>query len=858
MIEELEKHFHTLDLTVTHSGNLFAGDDVEARRRELVERADVLLLLVSADFLASVLCQADAQRAIRRGLDGGALVAGVLARPCLTPPWVSRVPCFPTNGKPVTQWASRDEALTDTANGLLSLLEDRQQESESDCPFPGLEFFDEDRAPYFFGREEELVQAVELLGSAAPRRRWLQIEGASGAGKSSFARAGIVPAVRAGRLRDGPPQWHIASFYPGVDPVWNLARALHATLPGLAEHRSSSEVRAALSADATALSGLLADYTPAGHGVLLLVDQLEEALTLEGEALSSVQRFDQLLAHAIEDADGSLHLVTTMRSDCTARFAMLPSIEKLLNTHAARYNLSHIMGSEGLRRAIERPARIANLTWEPGLPERILGDALDSPGALPLVAHVLSALWSERVDNTLTNAAYERLGRVGGALARSADALVDGLGERGRERARKLLLRLVRLGQDGEKTTRKSAAREAVLRAAGGDHEAEVVLRRLSGGLELGQAPGRGRASVRLLTIGSEEGAERVELLHDALMEQWKTFAGWIREAEHDLALRREVEDASQTWEKAGRRSDSLARGAVLARLQGADRSALTREAQKFLDRAEMERKRSVLQRRLLYGVLLALLAGGASAYLLSKMRGTDRAAAEVRFYALQSELVRREAGLAPQSLLAVEAWNRGCMKERPWYHFWHVYPPIEVERALYNAVYSDDAPEVRPGESVEVPDAATELDGEHLRVLPGDNKVHLFTSDRRERFLSGHTAAVNCAVYSPDGLRIVTASDDGTVRIWRADGAAGSVALRTGAKRVVKAAFSRDGTHLIAATDDHRIITWVSEVDALANMACERAGRNFTPEEWETYFGDTDYRNTCDLGAPVKARRIR
>src|SRR5262249_12529564 len=68
-----------------------------------------------------------------------------------------------------------------------------------ECPFPGLEAFDESLAAVFFGREAETSEAVAKLGSAAEgHRRWLQIEGPGGVGKSSLARAGIVSAVRKG------------------------------------------------------------------------------------------------------------------------------------------------------------------------------------------------------------------------------------------------------------------------------------------------------------------------------------------------------------------------------------------------------------------------------------------------------------------------------------------------------------------------------------------------------------------------------------------------------------------------------------------------------------------------------------
>jgi hypothetical protein len=185
-------------------------------------------------------------------------------------------------------------------------------------PFPGLEFFDEDRAAYFFGREDEVGEARAMLGGASPHWRWLQIDGPSGAGKSSFARAGLVPAVRASGIAGGAKSFWIAVLRPGPDPVASLARALRAALPVLSDALASDEIEANLRARPAALRGLLADHA-GGRGVLVLVDQLEEVFTLAGADKAAVERFDALLSEALADAEGPLYLVTTVRSDFTGR-----------------------------------------------------------------------------------------------------------------------------------------------------------------------------------------------------------------------------------------------------------------------------------------------------------------------------------------------------------------------------------------------------------------------------------------------------------------------------------------------------------------------------------------------------------
>src|SRR5262249_26522419 len=150
----------------------------------------------------------------------------------------------------------------------------------------------------------------------------------------------------------------------------------------------------------------------------------------------------------------------------------------ILNTEAVRHDLTE-MSRPSLRAAIEGPAKLAGLTFEPGLAARILEDALAAPGRLPLLANLLHALWVRRHDNAVGKAAYDALGGVSGALPRIADALLEGLGKDGRERAQKLLISLVTVTK--ETALRAAVPRGEAVLAAGSGEKAEKVLSRLLG-----------------------------------------------------------------------------------------------------------------------------------------------------------------------------------------------------------------------------------------------------------------------------------------------------------------------------------------------------------------------------------------
>jgi hypothetical protein len=632
-IEQLESHLSILrrEGLVDHWRQrcVLPGDSLTTQVDAHLDEADIIILAISADFFASdYLHDAHISRALARDMAGSARVIPLILRAV---EWKStalgRFQPLPDDGEPINSREDKDSAWFDVVRGLMQILETtspssvlpgedagslRPNELDPPCPFPGLAFFDEERAADFFGREAEVGDVLAKLAAPGPPLRWLQIDGPSGAGKSSFARAGIVPAVRAGKLAGRAEAWVTAVLRPGHDPIANLAEAmLKQAKPPLAIQRSLDEVTRDLSASPTALKSLLRESVPRGHGVLLLVDQLEETFTLAHPSEGSVKQFDALLAAALDDEDRPFVLVTTIRSDFVAKMGELPALEERLSKlQVVRFYLPEMDEAE-LRRAIEKPAERAGLSYEPGLIDRIVedastsrgaaDDASTSRGALPMVAHVLEALYTRREGRTLKLGAYELVGRVGGALAKSADAVIDGLDDQDRGRAQKLLLRLVKVGR-GSENTRQTASREAALGAAGGGPEAERVLERLSSG--------RAKGLARLVVVSREAGNERVDLAHDALIHQWATLRDWIKNERKTLELRDDVEDSTRIWEASGRHESLLPRSAPLERLALADRTSLTGPAREYLRAAEQKQEAAERRQRLLVAGLVALVIG--------------------------------------------------------------------------------------------------------------------------------------------------------------------------------------------------------------------------------------------------------
>ncbi len=500
-------------------------------------------------------------------------------------------------------------------------------------PFPGLLHFDEDRAHFFFGRTSEIEQCLTRLGGTdGGYRRWLQIDGPSGAGKSSLARAGIVPAIRRNRITNGPKRWLTAVFRPGNQPLENLAESVVLALqpivpssvlpPQAVEDLCSAETR---------LRRVLR-YSPDGYGFLLVIDQLEEIFTLQVDS-DERRRFDQQLADALDDRDGPLHLLSTIRSDFASRLELLPQLADRLNQRASRFFLKPMDASK-LDSAIAGPLRLAGLGWEGDLPQRLVGEVEGSDGALPLLSHALEMLWRERTsDGDLTLASLNSLGGVAGALAGKADSVIDGLSTRDRERARRGLLELVQIGR-GHKDVRRPRSRQQVLSAIGGE-DAEQVLARLSGGRDPESPPLN--VPPRLVTVSrsGDDSHDRVDLIHEALLEHWPRLRDWIEEDRRVLELRQDLSAARHAWQKAGCSQDGLPAGAQLAYYRGETleapqardfRQRMDDDSKRFLEQASSRELRRSRRFRAFLAALVALLVISVAAAWWALTKGQEAA----------------------------------------------------------------------------------------------------------------------------------------------------------------------------------------------------------------------------------------
>ena len=419
-----------------------------------------------------------------------------------------------------------------------------------ECPYRGLEVFDVEHAPFFFGREaltEWLVVALRPTPSGQ-ENRFLAILGASGSGKSSLARAGLVAALERGAI-DGSGDWPIVILKPGRDPIESLAVAL----TGLGgTHPSPVVVQGLMAALCSAESTLhltarlaLRD-APRSRRVVVLVDQSEEVFTLCEDEAARKALFDNLL-YAATVADGQAIVVLTLRADFYGKCGSYPALAAAMSDHQL---LVGPMTEDELCRAIERPAYLVGCELGEGLSDLLIDDVKGQAGALPLLQFTLKELWTMRDVRRLTHATYRAMGGVRGAIERRADEIYRSFNPEEQGICRRIFLHLVQLGEGtGDTTKRRVSYRELLPQ----DPEPAEAVRKVL--LRLADPKAR-----LITTTGADvpEAEGSVEVAHEALIRHWSELRKWIDAEIEFLRSWDRLRATARRWKKEDRRRDLL------------------------------------------------------------------------------------------------------------------------------------------------------------------------------------------------------------------------------------------------------------------------------------------------------------
>lgn len=631
-------------------------------------------------------------------------------------------------------------------------------------PYRGLLPFDEAHAEVFYGRER---LTAELCGKIARRLAAPSIvivTGASGAGKSSLLRAGLLPALARGLQLPASADWLRLVITPTGQPLTELATHL-AALAGA--DAATLRVRLANDPAETRVAvhqAVVAEAHRQGTGqqvdgldrrLVLIVDQFEQIFTLCLDEGGEAERraFIAALYAAATGTTGSAPpalVIIAVRGDFWDRCAAFPEIAEALQD--GQFVVGPMTQSD-LRLAITGPADAAGLQVDSALTEMIVSDlgsarVQDTTGILPLLSQAMLLTWENREGDRMTVRSYDQTGGISHAVQASADAAYAALPAGQRVLARELLRTMTVTDSNGRSARRPVAIADLYRHSPGADRSGtDAILEAF--------------ASRRLIVLSDGT----AEIAHDALLEAWPLLRAWLEEDQASWILHSQlIEDAAE-WHDNHRDNSFLYRGTKLEAVQRAADGwtsnlarypALTSTQSAFLEagqHAETVRgRRLTIFASALVFLLLASLVGGGLAVAADKTANQQRTLAVFRQLLAQSESLDSTDPVTA-SLLAAAAW--------------HIDPDAQARVALLDALAQPERAVLTT--SPAGLDVAFSPDGSILATASTYGGAQLWdTSTHREIGAPlARQSRVTAVAFSPNAKILATDDTTGTVQLW-------------------------------------------------------------------------------------------
>ncbi len=725
-------------------------------------------------------------------------------------------------------------------------------------PFPGLRPFEPQEDYLFFGRETHVDELLRRLRE----RRFLSVVGASGSGKSSLVRAGLLTALYGGFMAQAGSRWRVAVLRPGSDPIGHLAAALnHPDVFGSDGAGRAGMYRSLIEATLSRSSlGLIEavrqSHLPAGENLLVVVDQFEELFryrsALHNRSFDEATAFVRLLIEASRREDVPIYIVLTMRSDFLGDCAQFQDLPEMIN--AGQYLIPRLTRDQ-IRQAILGPIAVGGGEIAPHVVELLLNDVGDNPDHLPVLQHALMRTWDFWVRDHAAGEPiqlrhYEAIGGMREALSRHADEAFNELGsDAERALAERLFRSLTEKGSDNREIRRPMRLADLSAAVWASEEDASAVIDRFRRHDRSFMMP----PADRPLTPDT-----MIDISHESLMRVWTRLRGWVDEEARSAETYRRVAETAALHEQ-GRaglwrdpdlsvalswRENDRPNPTWAARYAPGFERAMSfleasREAAEAETAAEEARRRRELRRIQISAVTLG------AAFLLSLV---------FLGYALNQARLARSRQLALEStrqldadpelslLLAVEAARakgsreaEGALRAALLHpgRMWRLLAAPGAQKEMWHVAWSPDGRRLvttgrdgvvrlwdlygKKGEVTlgthrgGVLMAAWDLAGRRVLTASFDGTAKIWDPAQKARpiVLRGHASAVNRAVWDAAGGRVATAGLDGTVRVWDAARGAPLGVFRGHAGNVLDVAWSPDGAWLASAGQDGMARVW-------------------------------------------------
>ena len=693
------------------------------------------------------------------------------------------------------------------------------------APFRGLEAYEFVHAPIFFGQDEALAKAMlQLIAGADAHSPFLLVLGASGSGKSSLVKAGILPKLFVPRRIPGVAFVRRVVFRPsditdGEDIFDALARRLTTQVSedeGVSEllvHGQSAvslaaHLRNAASEPAYPIGAALGQLTLKARQtgrmlehesarLALVIDQLEELFANERISSADRRKFVALLAGLARS--GLVWVIATMRRDFWHQAEEAPELLEL-SEELGRLELVPPTLSQ-FSQMIRRPAEAAGVGFEVHattsvpLNEVIAEEVAREPGALPLLSYLLDQLYRADVleagGSVCTYATYEKLGKLEGAIATQAEAVLQRCAPEDRQALGSVLFALVQSTTEGD-VERVTARRVPLASFPPGTPQRRLVEALLDPDARL------------LVSDADKEKIPTVRVAHEALISRWAQARDFLQSNAEALKIRRRIEERYLLWNALDGASDAkTARSAADPQGFATWRARFGRESGLLVDIDLVDGRR-----------LLETHRSDTEPHLVAYIEHSNSDEKRIRNRSFRM-LTAVTAIVGLLAIVALAAGRIASQKQRE-----AEYQSAQTLKAQSRALTEAAAGRLKEGDisyaqalilevlrnsgSSDSPDAAAVTVFQEARAR-----------DPLSAVLSGHIGALRRAAFSPDGTHIVTTGKDRTARIWDAHTGIELAVLSAGGKRWVTCAdYSPDGTRIVTASDKIRI--WDARTHAL------------------------------------------
>jgi WD40 repeat protein len=675
-------------------------------------------------------------------------------------------------------------------------------------PYKGLLAFQETDGDRFFGRDlqiNELWEKFRSLHEQESAARLLTIYGPSGSGKSSLARAGLIPELARQPLPGGE-RARVAVLVPGSHPLESLATVLARIATNDLTPVSKTREFATELAQANTegiYDGLrrIADALPeiTISPLIVMVDQLEEVFTLCEDPQERDAFIGNLLC-AVANRSKRVSAIFTLRSDFIGATQKHPLLNQLI---AAQGYLVAAMSEDGLREAITKPAELAGHPLDLSTVNLLIEQTADREGALPLLQFALSQIWVGLEKGKEPAKTLKAIGGVGGALAGEAQRIYENLSAEEQKIARQVFLALVLLGE-GTKDTRRRITLDRVVSHGDSLEQVQKVIGRFAS------------PSTRLITLANDDGTKTAEVTHEALFDNWQQLKDWLNGGRSDLRFQRRLDDAVMIWQENGRPEGNLWRspdldllrryqeraGDVMTQLQldFFNASSYAETAQKEAENRQVQREKNI-GKGIVVGSLVAVAVSSGFGWIAWKKTQQAEINLADSFGVSALSLVEKGEGLNA----FVKGMRAGKILQNQ-----QISNP-SVLNALQEALNHRSEYNRLEGHQSPVYSVSFSPDGQTLASGSGDKTIKLWNlaTGKEIRTLQGHQNQVFSVSFSPDGQTLASGSGDKTIKLWNLATGKEIRTLQGHQNQVSSVSFSPDGQTLASGSVDKTIKIW-------------------------------------------------